>query len=296
MRHMHTWRQGVWLALMGWCVLVPAVAAQRTVLGANPSDRVLLVFLNQQSNASNLLAGLNAYAPSGLTWVEALVPKLVTNLSLASPALRGDAVLTNAATLTLLSDALIRLATNSFLLASNGWQLKDDTGARLGNWKLTTDAETLARYGDVSNIVELVESGQGEWVSLTWLDTSQFGTNEGAVVLKDGALATNFSALGMTLAGGLVANVAAKGSNYTLTATDYFIAGSAASSNIVLTLPAAATAERVYEFKKTDATANTVTVDGNGAETIEGATTVVLSNQWQYLRLVSDGAQWLIAQ
>src|SRR4051812_28137421 len=45
-------------------------------------------------------------------------------------------------------------------------------------------------------------------------------------------------------------------------------------------LPAAATASGLtVAFKKTDATANAVTLDGNGSETIDGATTFALSAQ-----------------
>lgn len=51
---------------------------------------------------------------------------------------------------------------------------------------------------------------------------------------------------------------------------------------------------RVYIIKKVDVTANAVTVTPNGAETIDGAATVVLNAQWQVTRIVSDNANWLI--
>jgi hypothetical protein len=44
-----------------------------------------------------------------------------------------------------------------------------------------------------------------------------------------------------------------------------------------------------YQIEKTDSTANTVTVQRAGADTIEGATSVVLSGQWASVTLVSDG-------
>jgi hypothetical protein len=48
-----------------------------------------------------------------------------------------------------------------------------------------------------------------------------------------------------------------------------------AGAAVTVTLPTAATADTIYHIKKLGSTAN-VTVDGNGAETIDGATTAVL--------------------
>ncbi len=45
--------------------------------------------------------------------------------------------------------------------------------------------------------------------------------------------------------------------------------------------------------KKIDASANTVTIDPAGAETIDGAATLVLSARWDAVLLVSDGVNWL---
>jgi len=46
-------------------------------------------------------------------------------------------------------------------------------------------------------------------------------------------------------------------------------------------------------IKKTDASANAVTVDGNGAETIDGSTTVSLAAQWDFITVVSNGTNWI---
>ena len=48
-----------------------------------------------------------------------------------------------------------------------------------------------------------------------------------------------------------------------------------------------------YIVKKIDATANTVTIDANGAQTIDGMLTAVLIGQWDVITLVSDGANWM---
>jgi hypothetical protein len=60
----------------------------------------------------------------------------------------------------------------------------------------------------------------------------------------------------------------------------------------IVTLPAAATCtNRVYYIKKVDTSNNTVTVTPNGAETIDGAATVVLSFK-ESVTIVSDGTGW----
>jgi hypothetical protein len=69
----------------------------------------------------------------------------------------------------------------------------------------------------------------------------------------------------------------------------------ASGGNATVNLPAAAGAtDRIYYIKKIDSSANTVTIDANGAETIDGATTQTLLTQYDALQIVSDGTQWFI--
>ena len=74
-----------------------------------------------------------------------------------------------------------------------------------------------------------------------------------------------------------------------------------ASGNVTITLPAAASAYnstdgigRIYEIKKIDVDADTVTIDGNGSETIDGGTTAVLTIQYESITIQSDGSNWHI--
>lgn len=88
-------------------------------------------------------------------------------------------------------------------------------------------------------------------------------------------------------------------SNYTLVSTDInrlFECDSSAGS-ITIILPAAATAGNGYYviIKKTDTTANTVTVQANGSEHIDGSNTIILSIGYQAISLYCDGTQWLSA-
>jgi hypothetical protein len=63
----------------------------------------------------------------------------------------------------------------------------------------------------------------------------------------------------------------------------------------IITLPAAsACTGRIYYVLKSDATVNTVTIDGNGSETISGAANQVLSTQWSGFAMQSDGSNFVI--
>jgi hypothetical protein len=70
------------------------------------------------------------------------------------------------------------------------------------------------------------------------------------------------------------------------------------ASTITATLPAVsaadATAGRVVTILKIDGGAGSVTIDGDGSETINGSTTVSLTSQYDYRTIVSDGLEWIV--
>lgn len=83
--------------------------------------------------------------------------------------------------------------------------------------------------------------------------------------------------------------------NQTLSGSNNIALFDATSAAITVTLPKAALHNsRVYSIKKTDSSANAVTVTPDGSETIDGAASYALSAQWKSLTIVSDGTQWLI--
>lgn len=68
----------------------------------------------------------------------------------------------------------------------------------------------------------------------------------------------------------------------TLTSTsNEFIAVDATGGNVTITLPAASTTPKRFHVKKTDVTANTVTVTRAGSDTIDGETTKVITYQYE---------------
>ena len=73
--------------------------------------------------------------------------------------------------------------------------------------------------------------------------------------------------------------------------------GDASGGAFTFTLPTAASAADGFRigFKKTDSSVNALTIDGNGSETIDGATTITVDNQFDEVLLVTDGTTWHIA-
>jgi hypothetical protein len=94
---------------------------------------------------------------------------------------------------------------------------------------------------------------------------------------------------------GLTPNVSSKTSAYTVTATDGLVKCDATSAAFTVTLPTAVgITGKIYIIKKVDASANAITIDGDGSETIDGSATVSLSAQWNKYVLMSDGSNWMV--
>jgi hypothetical protein len=82
---------------------------------------------------------------------------------------------------------------------------------------------------------------------------------------------------------------------YNIAAKDYTILMDATAGNKTVNLPAASShTNRILVIKKIDSSANTVTIDGNASETIEGATTKVLTTQYESVMIQCDGSNWFI--
>jgi len=97
------------------------------------------------------------------------------------------------------------------------------------------------------------------------------------------------------LAVGISADYTTVLSDYTATSTNLFIGVDSSSTNVTITLPTAAgISGREYVIVAEDVS-NTVTLDGDGSETINGSTTVTFDTQYDARKIVSDGANWMIA-
>lgn len=65
---------------------------------------------------------------------------------------------------------------------------------------------------------------------------------------------------------------------------------------ITITLPDTSThTSKVYFIKKTDSSRNGITISGyNTSQTIDGEKTIILTLQYQYVTVISDGNNWFI--
>ena len=107
----------------------------------------------------------------------------------------------------------------------------------------------------------------------------------------------------LSAANDLLTNISGNPAFATVTAAsalivgDRVIAATNAGSSYALTLPLAATAGAGYvlEIKKTDGNSNAIVVTAAGSDHIDGATTKTMATQYDYIKLISDGASnWLI--
>lgn len=74
-----------------------------------------------------------------------------------------------------------------------------------------------------------------------------------------------------------------------------FLIVDATSNSKTVNVPTAVGRQGVwYTVKKTDAGANTITLDATGAETIDGAGTSVIGTQWQVVTILSNGTNWFV--
>lgn len=84
--------------------------------------------------------------------------------------------------------------------------------------------------------------------------------------------------------------------SYTALKDDYYIGVTSTAAARTITLPALAsvTDNKRYVVKDESggAVANNITIDGNGAETIDGAATKVISSNYGSVRLVKSGSSW----
>ena len=123
---------------------------------------------------------------------------------------------------------------------------------------------------------------------------SVYFKTDGELYVKNDA-GTESQVSNQTSGSGILA-VSSKTTTYTAATSDDLLLVSGASASWTLTLfTAVGNTGKVLKIKRTDNTiANTVTVDGNGSETIDGSTTVVLCLKYQDLEIVSDGTNWQI--
>lgn len=92
-----------------------------------------------------------------------------------------------------------------------------------------------------------------------------------------------------------VTSITDSDSPYTASSTDFLIVCDCTSGAITVNLPASnESLGRMINIKKIDSSANAVTVDGSGAETIDDSATLSISTQYDSYTLMNDQSEWWI--
>ena len=204
----------------------------------------------------------------------------------------ANASLTGATNLGGLGSGLVKstvaAGVSSITIASDGTDyLSPTTGVEVTDIGVSVQAYDL----DLTAIAALVSAadrvpyatGAGTWSLATF-------TSFARSLVDDADAATARATLGV-----YGVNVISKAASYNATSADGVILCDATTGAITIGLPAAASSTNVViTIKKVDASANAVTLDGNLAETIDGAATQVISSQWTSVTVVCDGSSWCI--
>lgn len=155
-----------------------------------------------------------------------------------------------------------------------------------GNVELATQAE-INTGTDASRVV-----------TADTLEDKTYGTFTGSIISDNGTLKAALQELETAIeAAGTNLTVVSKAfgdTPYSASASEV-VTVNATGGAVTVNLPAAASStDAMIIVKKIDASANAVTVDGNLSETIDGATTVVIGNQYTSLTFICDGTGWHI--
>lgn len=135
-------------------------------------------------------------------------------------------------------------------------------------------------YVDGTNVLDVLSSGDG----------SANAVSAGGTGATDALNARRNLGIPLNVTSG-------KSANYTVTSADAgrVIKVDSSGGPIVVSLPSASSVSSGFNvnIEKSSSDTNSVTIDGNGSETINGNTTQEISNQWDFAILVSDGSNWV---
>ena len=148
-----------------------------------------------------------------------------------------------------------------------------------------TDTQVLAITEESAIIIEDVET---QIVAVT---------DESTVVIEDTEIQVitigEVGPPGQAGGGGGSSAIATKTTTYLMVTTDGTILADATSAPFTITLPAVPGSGEKHDVKKIDASANIVTVDGNG-KNIDGTATISIKYQNTNVEMQYDSAAWRI--
>lgn len=190
-------------------------------------------------------------------------------------------------------------------IADGGTGASDAATARtnlgLGSMAVQVSTAVAITGGTITGITDLAIADGGTGVSTS--------PSNGQLLIGNGGIYTvgNLTAgsgISISNSGGGITISANDGgnnvylviANYSMIPADKVILANAVAGGFIVTLPLVAdcTDGTMFVIKKTDATANIVTVDGNGAETIDGALNYTLTVPNESIKVVSYGGNWYV--
>jgi hypothetical protein len=181
-------------------------------------------------------------------------------------------------------------AVGDLLQASTTTALAKLVAVATGNVLLSGGVGVVSAWGKVgltthvSGTLPVANGGTGATAS----------TGTGNVVLATSPTIATPVFSGRAVLGGFSPAYVAKSAAYTLTTSDFFVTGDTTAAGFSLTLPTAvAISGQCFRIKKI-AAANNLTVATTSAQTIDGATTVVLDGNNDFIEVMSDGANWRV--
>ena len=120
------------------------------------------------------------------------------------------------------------------------------------------------------------------------------GSSVIAIRYDDGGGFIDFHITAQQLIDSLNGTINTVSSNYSASAHETVLC-IAASGAFTVTLPVAASSEGVtIIIKKIDAGNNTITIDGDGTELVEGEQSIILTSPGESVTLKCDGTAWFI--
>lgn len=156
-----------------------------------------------------------------------------------------------------------------------------------------------AQLGTLFNDSGFVGSLTNHGFTIRSNDTDRITVTAGGDVSTSAALTSGTTLTATTLftaMAGQVVKRTATATTYTVLATDYYIGVTSTAAARTINLEAAATAGagRVLIIKDESGGAgtNNITIDGNGAETIDGAGTLVIATNYGVATIICSGTAW----
>jgi hypothetical protein len=195
-----------------------------------------------------------------------------------------DSITADGSTITITGNTTFADGAYDFDIASHD----TSNGLKLGGALVTATAAELNILDGVTTTASEINKIDGGTAreAVTIVDADGILLNDGGTMKM--VLASSFK----TYASG-GSTVQSSFSNLDTVDNDYNLV-SAAAGSILVKVPENSTAGTKYTIKKTDGTANTVTVSQTTDDLIDGAATKILYFQHESLTVVSDGANWHI--